>query len=44
MIDRLGSFLSAYEEYPRLNGECPKACGFHGIVYLSMAHFMGEDW
>jgi len=30
--------------YPRLDGECPKACGYHGIAYLSMAHFVGGDW
>jgi|SRR5882672_520664 len=30
--------------YPRLDGECPKACGFNGITYVSVAHFLGGEW
>lgn len=37
----------AYEvrkRWPRLNGECPKGCGFRGIAYASMAHYTMGDW
>lgn len=31
-------------KYPRLDGLCPKGCGFHGIAYKSTAHFVYGDW
>lgn len=31
-------------KYPRLDGPCPKGCGFHGIAYKSTAHFVYGDW
>lgn len=31
-------------KYPRLDGPCPKGCGFHGIAYVSTAHFVYGDW
>lgn len=39
--------LSAEEvrnRWPRLMGTCPKGCGFHGIAYVSMAHYVYGDW
>jgi len=30
--------------YPRLNGDCPLGCGYHGIAYASMAHYVAGDW
>lgn len=32
------------EKYPRLNGACPKNCGFSGIGYASFAHYLWGDW
>lgn len=32
------------ERWPRLFGDCPKGCGFHGIAYASYAHFIYGDW
>ncbi len=39
--------LDAYavrERWPRLYGDCPKGCGFNGIGYASMAHYVCGDW
>lgn len=39
--------LSVYEVrkiYPRLDGECPKGCGYHGIAYASSMHYYMGDW
>ena len=30
--------------FPRLDGECPKGCGFCGIGYVSMDHYILGDW
>lgn len=30
--------------YPRLGGVCPKGCGYVGIYYASMAHYICGDW
>lgn len=30
--------------YPRLNGECPKGCGYVGIAYASKEHYYMGDW
>ncbi len=30
--------------WPRLNGTCPKGCGYHGIAYASRAHYVYGDW
>lgn len=32
------------KRWPRLNGKCPKGCGYHGIAYASMSHFVYGDW
>lgn len=32
------------KRWPRLFGECPKGCGYHGIAYASRAHFVWGDW
>jgi len=32
------------EIFPRLEGLCPKGCGFNGIAYVSKAHFVYGDW
>lgn len=32
------------KKYPRLDGECPKGCGFSGIGYASHAHYIYGDW
>ena len=28
----------------RLDGQCPKGCGFNGIAYASMEHYTYGDW
>lgn len=30
--------------WPRLFGDCPKGCGYHGIAYASYAHYIAGDW
>ena len=30
--------------WPRLDGTCPKGCGFRGIAYASDAHYTMGDW
>ena len=30
--------------WPRLEGTCPKGCGFNGIAYASKAHYVFGDW
>lgn len=30
--------------WPRLNGTCPKGCGYVGIAYASRAHYLYGDW
>lgn len=30
--------------WPRLMGDCPKGCGFHGIAYASYFHYIAGDW
>lgn len=30
--------------WPRLDGDCPKGCGFRGIFYTSTAHYHWGDW
>ena len=32
------------ERWPRMVGNCPKGCGFHGIAYASMLHYICGDW
>lgn len=32
------------ERWPRLYGRCPLGCGFNGIAYASMAHYLYGDW
>lgn len=32
------------KRWPRLDGPCPKGCGFEGIAYQSMAHYRMGDW
>jgi len=32
------------KRWPRLDGECPKGCGYRGIAYASMAHCVCGDW
>ena len=32
------------KRFPRLNGPCPKGCGFVGIAYASTAHYAWGDW
>ena len=39
--------LSASEvrkRYPRLDGKCPKGCGYRGIAYDSQEHYVYGDW
>jgi hypothetical protein len=30
--------------WPRLDGKCPKGCGYVGISYASEAHYIYGDW
>jgi hypothetical protein len=30
--------------WPRLDGPCPKGCGYSGIAYASYAHYIYGDW
>lgn len=30
--------------FPRLFGRCPKGCGFEGISYASMLHYLMGNW
>lgn len=30
--------------WPRLFGLCPKGCGYRGIAYASIAHYICGDW
>lgn len=32
------------KRWPRLDGVCPLGCGFHGIAYASMAHYVSGDY
>lgn len=32
------------KRWPRLNGTCPKGCGYVGIAYASRAHYVYGDW
>lgn len=32
------------ERYPRLDGECPRGCGYKGIAYASYEHYVAGDW
>lgn len=39
--------MSAWEvrkRWPRLGGRCPKGCGYSGIAYVSMMHYLAGDW
>lgn len=42
----LGSPSAPYirKRWPRLDGECPKGCGYKGIYYASMSHYIMGDW
>jgi len=42
----MGSFASPSikKMFPRLCGLCPKGCGFNGIAYASMDHYIMGDW
>lgn len=45
--ERMASGLSSTEarrRWPRLDGECPLGCGYSGIYYASMAHYVCGDW
>ena len=30
--------------WPRLQGQCPKGCGYNGIAYASYEHLIAGDW
>ena len=32
------------KRWPRLDGTCPKGCGYVGIAYASKAHYVYGDW
>ena len=32
------------KRYPRLNGLCPKGCGYVGIAYASYEYYLSGDW
>ena len=37
-------YTEVRKRWPRLFGECPKKCGFNGIGYASMMHYVMGDW
>lgn len=41
--EKLGS-REVRARWPRLDGPCPKGCGYVGIAYASYAHFIYGDW
>lgn len=46
-FDDAGLNLSSDEvrrRWPRLNGPCPKGCGYVGIAYASPEHYIAGDW
>lgn len=46
-FDEAGLGLSSAtvrRQWPRLNGACPKGCGFSGIAYASPGHYIAGDW
>lgn len=32
------------KRWPRLDGMCPKGCGYCGIAYASEQHYLMGDW
>jgi hypothetical protein len=32
------------KRFPRLEGNCPKGCGYSGIAYASAEHYAAGDW
>lgn len=32
------------KRWPRLDGECPLGCGYRGIAYASMTHYLYGDY
>ncbi len=45
--DDASSMATSYEvrkKYPRLDGKCLLGCGYIGISYVSMQHYMYGDW
>ena len=32
------------KRWPRLDGPCPKGCGFSGLGYASYVHYLYGDW
>jgi hypothetical protein len=32
------------KRFPRLDGPCPKGCGYVGIAYVSWLHMIAGDW
>lgn len=32
------------KRWPRLDGLCPKGCGYRGIAYASYSHYIYGDW
>jgi hypothetical protein len=32
------------KQYPRLDGQCPLGCGYFGIYYADMYHYIAGDW
>lgn len=45
--DEASRGLDAHEirlRWPRLFGECPLGCGYRGIAYASLMHYVAGDW
>ena len=36
--------IEVRRRWPRLEGECPLGCGYRGIAYASMLHYLAGDW
>ena len=36
--------LEVRRRWPRLDGACPKGCGYHGIAYASVEHYIMGGW
>jgi len=44
LLKEPGGCAKIRRRFPRLDGPCPKGCGFNGIGYASLMHYVAGDW